>query len=138
MTTGIVEIYGNFQTAGVPVIGEGKSTPQNNGTKPYAQLVALVDSAGVLIPSGYSATNITTATTTTVKSGAGIFRGLIVNTGGASSTAAVYDSLTGSGTLLGTFSTATQVSLTPDIAFTTGLTVVTANGTPANITVTYR
>lgn len=134
----IKQIYGNFQTAGIPVTGTGKSVPASDGTSPLAQLVALVDSSGVLIPSGNSAINITTATTTTVKSGAGVFASLNVNTGGASSTATVYDNTAGSGTKLGTFSTATQGVFPVNLAFATGLTVVTANGTPADITIAYR
>ena len=85
-----------------------------------------------------SFTNIPTATTTTVKSGAGIVDRIIVNSGGASSTLVLYDNTAGSGTKIGTFTTAAQASLTLNCAFATGLTAVTANGTAADITVIYR
>lgn len=82
--------------------------------------------------------NITTATTTAVKSGAGIVERIIVNTAGAGSTLTLYDNTAGSGTKIGTFTTAAQASLTINCAFATGLTAVTASGTAADITVIYR
>lgn len=131
-------IYGAFQTAGVKMTTTGKSEVQNDGTDAYAQAVVLVDASGSVVPSGYSATTISTATTTLVKSGAGVFASLNINTGGVGSSATVYDSLTGSGTVLGVFSTAAQAVLPVNLAFSTGLTVVTSGGTPANITIAYR
>jgi hypothetical protein len=85
-----------------------------------------------------SFTNITTATTTAVKSGAGIIDRIIVNTAGAGSTLVLYDNTAASGTKIGTFTTAAQTSLTVNCAFATGLTAVTASGTAADITVIYR
>ncbi len=41
----IEQIYGPNQNAGFPVTGTGKSTPTNNGTKPYGQIVGLADPA---------------------------------------------------------------------------------------------
>lgn len=82
--------------------------------------------------------NITTATTTAVKSGAGIVDRIIVCTAGAGSTLTLYDNTAGSGTKIGTFTTAAQSSITLNCAFDTGLTAVTASGTAADITVVYR
>lgn len=87
---------------------------------------------------GASAAHISTATTTLVASGPGTLQGVTISTGGAGSSATIYDSLTGSGTVLAVLSTAAQASVTYGAAFATGLTVVTAGGTPADITVTYR
>lgn len=91
---------------------------------------------------GYSFNNITTATTTTVKSGAGTLHSIITNTTAASATVTIYDNTAGSGTKIGT--TTNPVSLLQmgpltaiyDVAFATGLTIVTT-GTQ-DITVTYK
>ena len=80
---------------------------------------------------------ITTATTTLVKTGSGTLGRVIVNTAGAGSSISIYDSLTGSGTLIAVMSTAAQTSLAYEVSFTIGLCVVTAGGTPADVTVTY-
>lgn len=72
-----------------------------------------------------------------IKTGAGVVRSLIVNTGGTTSTAVLYDGLTSAGTKLGTFSTLAAGALPLNIAFTTGLFVVLAGGAAADVTVTY-
>ena len=82
---------------------------------------------------GHSATNIATATTTTVKASAGTLHGVAVNSGGAGSTAAIYDG-DHTGTLLATVDTSTRGNVLFGVAFTTALTIVTANGVAANIT----
>ena len=68
----IKQIYGPNQTAGVPVVGTGKSTPASDGTTPLAQLVALVDAgtglpiaAGTGLPISF-AQNTPVATTVTL------------------------------------------------------------------------
>lgn len=80
---------------------------------------------------------INTATTTVVKSGAGVLHTITVGTGGAGSTATVYDNTAGSGTVIAALTTATQISLTLDVGFSTGLTVVTVGATPPDLTVSY-
>lgn len=83
--------------------------------------------------------NITTTGTTTIKSGAGILRRLVINTkGSASNTFTIYDSLTGSGTVIATIDTVNSVSsyFEYGLAFT-ALTIVSATGTSANATVIY-
>jgi hypothetical protein len=72
-----------------------------------------------------------------VKSGAGTFGRITINTAGAGSSASIYDGLTAAGALLATVSTAAQVSLDYGIALQTGLCVVTSGGTAANVTVAY-
>lgn len=130
-------IYGPNQTAGLLVTTTGKGNINQDGTDAYARLVALVDGNGALIGVN-TATNIPTNTTTVLKTGAGVFAGLSINTGGTTSAATVYDNTAGSGTKLGTFDTTAQDYLPVDFPFTTGLTVVTAGGAAADITVVWR
>jgi microcompartment protein CcmK/EutM len=83
----------------------------------------------------------TTNTTTTHKSGAGILHKIVVNTKGASAnTATVYDNTAGSGTVIAVIDTVNinSQALEYDLAFATGLTIVTATGTPADLTIVYR
>ena len=78
--------------------------------------------------------------TTTIKSGAGILRRVVINTkGGAFNTFTVYDNTSGSGTVIAAIDTANGVSgnFEYNVAFSTGLTVVGATGTSADITVIY-
>jgi len=83
----------------------------------------------------YTPQNITTATTTTVKSGAGILGKIVVNATAAGSIT-VYDSLTASGTKIATMKASIgEGSYSFDAAFATGLTVVTAAA--SDITVCY-
>jgi hypothetical protein len=78
--------------------------------------------------------------TTTVKSGAGVLYGIIINTKGASvNTLTCYDNTAGSGTVIALLdTTGATASLKYDIAFGTGLTCVSATGTGADYTVSYR
>lgn len=92
------------------------------------------------VTSEYSYSHISTNTTTTVKSGAGVLRSISINTKGASSNiATIYDNTAGSGTVIGVIDTTDRtVTLKFDVIFSTGLTIVTATGTAADITVSYR
>jgi len=89
---------------------------------------------------GQSFANVTTNATTVVKSGAGVLRSICVNTkGSASNIVTAYDNTSGSGTTIATIDTSANVGcLVYDAAFSTGLTLVTAVGTPGDLTVTYR
>lgn len=86
--------------------------------------------------------HISTATTTTVKSGKGALHAITVNTLVASATITLYDSTTGSGTVIGvialpgTITSDMPITLGYDIAYTTGLTIVTSGAT--DLTVSYR
>ena len=78
--------------------------------------------------------------TTTIKSGAGILRRVVINTrGGAFNTFTIYDNTSGSGTVIAAIDTTNGVSgnFEYNVAFSTGLTVVGATGTSADITVIY-
>lgn len=86
------------------------------------------------VPTGYLYTNITTTTSTTVKSGAGFLHSITINTPIASSVIKIYDNTTNSGTLIGTITIpATLLEQGPytalyDVTFNTGLTINTATG----------
>lgn len=81
-------------------------------------------------------TNITTATTTTVKTGSGVLRGIQVNTT-AAGTITVYDNTAASGTKLGILKASIVEGMYFGIPcrFSTGLTIVT--GAASDITVFY-
>lgn len=80
--------------------------------------------------------NIKTATTTVVKTGAGVLHKIVVNTT-AAGTIVVYDNTAGSGSTIATLKASiVENSYTYDTPFTTGLTIVTAAA--SDITVTYR
>lgn len=84
--------------------------------------------------------NITTNTTTVLKRGSGTLRRIIINTNGATNnTAAIRDGVDASGALIGTINTTAAVGgvFEYNLDFFTGLTIVTATGTAANITVVY-
>lgn len=87
----------------------------------------------------FNYTNITTATTTTVKSGSGFLNALIVNKGVATATITMYDNTAGSGTLIGviTFGAALlgdpPVQSKYEVNFTTGLTIVTSGATDLTV-----
>lgn len=85
----------------------------------------------------YNFTDISTATTTTVKTGGGILHNITINTT-AASTITIYDSLTGTGTKIATIAASPVIgsNFTYDVSFTTGLTIVTAGA--SDITVSWR
>jgi hypothetical protein len=135
-TTGVIYLSTlPTQTSSTPVTQGGTWTIQQ-GSTPSATPWAFNPVATAT--GGYSFSNITTATTTTSKSGAGYLRNITVNTGGAGSTLTVYDNTAGSGTKIATIDTSTVGTKTYDIAFATGLTLVSASGTPADITVAWK
>jgi len=84
--------------------------------------------------------NITTDTTTTLKTGAGILHSLSFNTPVATTVVTVYDNTAGSGTKIATITVPASpqpVTMFYDVAFTTGLTIVTATAA-SDITVSYQ
>ncbi len=90
----------------------------------------------------YSFVNITTATTTVVKSGAGFLHLIVVNKHVATGIITIYDNTAGSGTLIGTITVGAALLTDPpvtsvyDVSFSTGLTIVTSQA--ENLTVSYR
>ncbi len=88
---------------------------------------------------GYSYTNIASQTTTVIKQGPGVLHSICVNTPAATGTAQIYDNTAASGTKIGLITSFASVSgcFTYDVAFNTGLTVVTATASP-DFTVSWR
>lgn len=86
-------------------------------------------------PNGY--THLNALGTTTIKSGAGTLRGVTINTKGATAnTCTIYDNTAGSGTVIAVIDTTREQAFYPfDVQFGTGLTIVLAAGTSADITV---
>jgi hypothetical protein len=83
--------------------------------------------------------HISTATTTTVKSGPGYLESITVNTVGVTApTITVYDNTAASGQVIAIFSGLTTGPFTYGVGFNTGLTIVTAGATAADITVSYQ
>lgn len=100
------------------------------------------DTSGRLCDSGggYTYSNITGDATTTIKSGAGSLHTLTFNNPVATETVTIYDSTAGSGTKIGTITVPASpmpVTLTYDVNFATGLTIVTATAA-SDITVSYK
>lgn len=85
----------------------------------------------------YNYNNISTGTTTLVKTGTGVLHAITINTT-AAAIITIYDSLLGSGTKIGTIAASPAIGSTFrfDVAFATGLTIVTAGA--SDITVSYR
>lgn len=86
--------------------------------------------------------NITTATTTTVKTGTGLFNAITINKNVATATITIYDNTAASGTKIGTITAGAALLTDPPInaiynaKFATGLTIVTSGAT--DITISYR
>lgn len=90
---------------------------------------------------GYSYTNITASapTTTAVKVGTGFLHSITLNKPVATAVITIYDSLAGSGTVIGTITVPASpmpVTLFYDVFFTIGLTIVTATAS-SDITVSW-
>lgn len=88
--------------------------------------------------------NISTATTTVLKGATatdpkgGRLYAIVVNNPGATATITVYENNAASGSVIATIGGLTgPVTLTYDILLNAGLTIVTAGGTPPNITVCF-
>lgn len=84
----------------------------------------------------YNYRNITTATTTTVKSTSGFLHAITVNTT-AAGTIIIYDNTSAAAPIIGTLKASVgENTYTYNVAFSTGLTIVTAAA--SDITVSYR
>lgn len=118
----------------------------NNSTWDRVRSITGIDGTGLGVAAveqgGGAFSNITSAATTTVKSGAGVFHKLCINTYSATATITMYNSTTATGTKIGTITNpATLIAEGPncavfDVYFSLGLTIVTT-GTQ-DITVVYR
>jgi hypothetical protein len=90
--------------------------------------------------SGLTYAHISAATTTTVKSGAGVLHLINVGSlGTVASTATIYDNTTATGTVIGILNTLTLSGpFQYDVAFSTGLTIVTTGTVAPDLTVSWR
>lgn len=105
----------------------------------WAQQLDEINDSITAYPFGGSYVNITTSTTTTVKSGSGVLQDIIVGDPGTTWQAVLYDNTAGSGTIIATIKFGTSgVNLPKNVAFSTGLTIVTSGTTAGNITPVYR
>jgi hypothetical protein len=99
--------------------------------------------SGIITQDGYNYINITTQTTTLIKTGAGILHAIIINSHAASATIEMDDALShttpkiGTITLPGTITSAIPISLEYDIKFSTGLSITTGTAN-ADITVVWK
>lgn len=113
-------------------------TMQNNNTNGAATnvslivSVAIIDRLGQLINNS-TYKNITTATTTVLKQGTGMLHRIVINN--PTGTITVYDNTAGSGTTIAGIDSTSKGTLTFDLPFSFGLTIVTSGAT--NITVIY-
>lgn len=121
-------------------LDSGTGQPVAAGDAAPLPVTATVGGTVTTQAAGYSFTNITTAATTVVKSGAGVLHGITVNSKGTVASAiVVYNNTAGSGTKIGTIDSLNlSGSFFFDIAFTNGLTVVTTGTVAPDITVSYR
>jgi hypothetical protein len=85
----------------------------------------------------YNYQNIASATTTVVKTGAGILRSIVINTTAAAAIT-IYDNTAGSGNKIATIAASPAIGSVFEFhcAFNTGLTIVTAGA--SDITVAFR
>lgn len=105
------------------------TTSQGSRAYQIDQATAAATGVQAVATAGASWTNVTTATTTTVKSGAGIWQSLLVNTP-AATTVTCYNNTAASGSKIMTLTTvaSTQPYAIPiNLYFSNGLTCVTAN-----------
>lgn len=149
---GVTVKTGNGTSTGVPRVSIASdntpfhvivdTAPTTAVTGTFWQATQPVSIAGTVsvAQGGNSFSNITTATTTAVKSGAGILHTICVNSlGTVASTATVYDNTAGSGTKIATLNTLALLGCqTYDVAFSTGLTIVSTGTVAPDITVSYR
>ena len=87
----------------------------------------------------YQYKNITGTSTTTVKSSGGYLHSITLNAPTATEVITIFDNTAGSGTKIGTITIPASpmpVTLTYDVAFWTGLTIVTATAS-SDITVSF-
>lgn len=91
-------------------------------------------------PAAFTFSNLSTANTFVVKSGAGELHSITVNAlGTVSSAVVVYDNTSATGTKIATINTLSVLgTLTFDVAFATGLTIVSTGTVAPDLTVSYR
>lgn len=133
-----------------PITGAGDASAANQviANAALAALVAAIQAPGyedgvanrALVEQRNAYQNITTNTTTVVKSGPGLLHALTFNKPVATAVVTIYDNTAASGTVIGTITVPASpqpFTLVFDVAFATGLTILTATAAQ-DITVSYR
>lgn len=149
--TGAVFVGNQAGTSSVLVAAAGTTVgTSNNGLETLSVgywydgttlQIARGSSAGLFtLPGGFSYSHITTATTTTAKSGTGSVHTICINSlGTVASLVTVYDNTAGSGTVIAVINSLALLGCqTYDVAFATGLTLVTTGTVAPDVTVSYR
>lgn len=115
------------------------------GSEPFAVAAATfrpvaVSVQGSVSIAGYNYTNITTKTTTVAKTGAGVLHSIVINKAGSADTLTVYDNTAASGTIIGTITVTASVNFVflYDVAFSTGLTIVSGGTTAGDYTAVWK
>lgn len=124
-----------------PALGQALAAASTPVVLTAAQVTALTPPTTVTaLSGGNSYSHIATSTTTTVKSGAGVLHTITINAlGTVASAITIYDSATATGTVIAVInSLSISGTLTYDVAFTTGLTIVSTGTVAPDITVSYR
>ncbi len=125
------------------VISFLKSALANKGAVPVADdnplPTMLYDATtGIALSQGFTAQEITSKTTTLLKSGAGMIGSITINKTGSSDTITVYDALTATGTPIATITAPTVgMKFCEGYNFSTGLCIVTGGTTAGNYTVAF-
>ena len=134
---------GDYSTPSLDQYGDQKSLVVDTSGVGVTYL-ASINGGTPVTATGNSFLNIAAGqATTVVKSGAGVLKAIIFNgPATATSTTTIYDNTAASGTIIGIpLATAVVSPVTinyNDLAFSTGLTIITATANGANMTVIYR
>ena len=130
---------GQYANGSVPMCdnGSGYMVPC---TTAHPVPVALPPSPMPTQESAFNYGSITSATTTTLKSGSGTLHTVNINAlGTVASSVTIYDNTSAAGTPIATInSLAFLGTATYDVQFSTGLTIVTTGVLAPNVTVSYR
>lgn len=138
-TDGLGNGNGGLVTFAEGMVFNGTTWDRLRGTAAAGATVNLAANA----TGGYSYSHIAAGqATTTVKSGAGTLHTITFNSPAtATNVTTVFDSTTGSGTVIAIPSVTAlpfATTLTYDLAFATGLTILTATANGGDMTVTYK
>lgn len=139
----LADMTANFavgDTVAVFVPGPDKSFDETNDRNKVAEQLAPTyedNTVGVAkVEQRFSPSYISSATTTTIKSGAGFLHTITI-TEAVASTIIVYDNTAGSGTIIASFVASAGVGTYHfNVSFGTGLTIVTAGA--SKLTTSYR
>lgn len=112
----------------------------SGGTNPVATFNVYASANSAPSSIVYLYVNITTNTSTQVKTGAGFLHQVIISTKGTTlNTMTMFDNTACSGTKIATIDTTAQgASFAYDVQFNTGLCITTATGTAGDFTISYR